>query len=121
MRKPNRTPNDHLPAIAFLCVMLALIFGLMLGQVSGQDQMDRLFRVTLSLRSVGLLLLAGIFLLHWLLGKRRWKKLADGAETDPAVQEAVRRTAASAEHPVGGGRWLLADTCRLGCEPGLGQ
>lgn len=92
MRKPNRKPNDHLPAIAFLCVMLALIFGLMLGQVSGQDQMDRLFRGTLSLRSVGLLLLAGIFLLHWLLGKRRWKKLADGAETDPAVQEAVRRT-----------------------------
>ena len=121
MKIPNRKPSDLIPAVAALCVLLALIYGLVSWRVSGPEQYEKVFSTALLLRSGGLVLIAGILLLRYVVRKRRWKKTEAESTDDPAMQEALRTAELRrmglwrALWLTVGGFWLLLavfDVCR---------
>lgn len=90
MKRLNRKPSDTIPAIAVVCVLLALIYGLTSWRTYGPEEYQSAFSAVLLLRSGGLVLLAGILLLWYVTRKRRWQKTAAATQDDPAMQEALR-------------------------------
>jgi len=87
----RRKPDENAPAVIFLCLVIALLFGLVLWKVGPED----VFGGVLKAYIIGLTLCAGFILLCWLLAKKREKRaaavVAESGEVPAAPSPSLRQ------------------------------